>query len=274
MKALMLAVLAVTCTASAFAQGRGTATTQPPPTTTQPPPPTMQPPQPRPAPARPATPRVTVRDQSGTGLSGVKLTITGPTSAEFRTDGSGSVTMTNLRNGTYRMRCEHEDFVTLEREFVVRAPQPAAIDVTLNRAPPPPPPPPAPAAPPPPKVEPPPPPRSGPPVTISLLEYIDKNFIGGREPLKESILACNGLETVRLLQLREPLAEHTHDNMDEVLYVVAGEGLIRLGTAPTNLSAGSLSVVPHGTPHTLERRGRNPLIVLSTLSGAPCQSAR
>jgi Carboxypeptidase regulatory-like domain/Cupin domain len=272
MKALMLAVLAVTCTASAFSQGRGTVTTQPPPTTTQPPP-TTQPPQPRPAPARPASPRVTVRDQSGTGLSRVKVSLSGPTPGEFRTDESGSVMLTNLRNGTYRLRFEHQDFLTLEREIVVRAPQPAAIDVTLNRAPPPPPPP-APEPPPPPKVEPPTPPPSGPPVTLSLLEYIDKNFIGGREPMKESILACNGLETVRLLQLREPLAEHTHDNMNEVLYVVAGEGLIRLGNAPTNLSAGSLSVVPHGTPHTLERRGRNPLILLSTLTGAPCQSAR
>jgi Carboxypeptidase regulatory-like domain/Cupin domain len=265
MKAVMLAALAVVGAASALAQGRGTATPQPPT-------PTTQPAVPRAA-VRPAPPRVTVRNQSGTGIAGVKLTITGPASAEFRTDESGSATLTNLRNGTYRMRCEHEDFVTLEREFVVRGTQTAAIDVTLNRAPAPPPPP-EPEPPPPPKVvEPPPPPPSGPPVTMSLLDYIDKNFIG-REPVKESILACNGLETVRLIQLREPLAEHTHEKMDEVLYVVAGEGQIRLGTAPSNIAAGSLSVVPHGTPHTLERRGRNPLIVLSTLSGAPCQAGR
>ena len=79
---------------------------------------------------------------------------------------------------------------------------------------------------------------------------------------------------MRLLQLRDPIAEHTHSNMDEVLYVVAGEGTIRFGATQTNLAAGSLSVVPHGTPHAVDRRGRNPLIVLSTLSGAPCPNAR
>jgi mannose-6-phosphate isomerase-like protein (cupin superfamily) len=252
MKAVLLAVLAATWISPAFAQGGGTAT---------------QPTQPRPRAtpaARPTPPRVTV--------PGAKLLVTGATSAEFTTDESGSATLTNLRDGTYRLRCEREGFVTLEREFVVRGPQTASIDVTLNRAPAPPPAPIAPAPPPKPAAPPPIPP-SGPPVSVSIPEFVDKNFIG-REPLKESVLACNGLETVRLLQLREPVAEHTHSNMDEVLYIVAGEGTIRLGTQPTNVSAGSLSVVPHGTPHTLERRGRNPLIVLSTLSGAPCPGAK
>jgi mannose-6-phosphate isomerase-like protein (cupin superfamily) len=202
----------------------------------------------------------------------VKLTITGAVSGEFTTDESGSATLSTLKDGTYRLRCEHEGFVTLEREFIVRAPQPASIDVTLNRAPPPPPAP-APAPPPAPKPAPPPVPPSGPPVSISIPDYVDKNFVG-RDPLKESVLACNGLETVRLLQLRDPLAEHTHSNMDEVLYVVAGEGTIHLGATQTNLGAGSLSVVPHGTPHSVERRGRNPLILLSTLAGAPCPNVR
>jgi mannose-6-phosphate isomerase-like protein (cupin superfamily) len=202
----------------------------------------------------------------------VKLTITGAVSGEFTTDESGSATLSTLKDGTYRLRCEHEGFVTLEREFIVRAPQPASIDVTLNRAPPPPPAP-APAPPPAQKPAPPPVPPSGPPVSISIPDYVDKNFVG-RDPLKESVLACNGLETVRLLQLRDPLAEHTHSNMDEVLYVVAGEGTIHLGATQTNLGAGSLSVVPHGTPHSVERRGRNPLILLSTLTGAPCPNVR
>jgi mannose-6-phosphate isomerase-like protein (cupin superfamily) len=278
MKALWAALLAATCATSAFGQGRGAAT-QPPPATqppaTQPPPPATQPARPRPAP-RPVAPRVTVRDQSGTGVPGVKLTITGAVSAQVTTDESGSARLSTLKDGTYRLRAEHDGFVTLEREFVVRAPQPASIDVTLNRAPAPPPPAPAPAPPPAPKPAQPPIPPSGPPVVLSIVEFAEKNQIGGREPLKESVLACNGLETVRLLQVQDPVAEHTHSNMDEVLYIVAGEGIVFLGTQPTNVSgrSASLLVVPHGTPHRLERRGRNPLILLSTLSGAPCPDAR
>jgi hypothetical protein len=266
MKVVLLAVLVVASAALASAQGRGGATL--PPQTAQP----AQPVRPRP---RPTPPHVTVRDQSGTPVRGAKLRVTGPASAEFTTDEAGAATLGNLKDGTYRLRCEHEGFVTLEREFIVRGVQPVSIDVTLNRAPAPPPPAPALAPPPAPKPAAPPPiPPSGPPVNVAIPEFIDKNFIGGREPYKESVLACNGLETVRLLQVREPIDEHTHSNMDEVVYVVAGEGTIRLGTKPTNVVAGSLSVVPHGTPHTLERRGRNPLIVLSTLAGAPCPDAK
>jgi len=36
--------------------------------------------------------------------------------------------------------------------------------------------------------------------------------------------------------------------------------------------AGSLAVVPQGVAHAIERRGKNPLVVISTLSGAPCQA--
>lgn len=276
MKALWVALLAATCATSAFGQARGAAT-QPAPATQSPvtqPPPATQPPRPRPVP-RPVAPRVVVRDQSGTGVPGVKLTITGAVSAEFTTDESGSATLSTLKDGTYRLRCVHDGFVTLEREFVVRAPQPASIDVTLNRAPSPPAPAPAPAPPPTPKPATPPVPASGPPVRLSIVDFAEKNEIGRREPLKESVLACNGLETVRLLQLKDPVAEHTHSNMDEVLYVVAGEGTVFLGTQETQVSGrdASLVVVPHGTPHRILRRGPKPLVLLSTLAGAPCPSS-
>jgi len=136
----------------------------------------------------------------------------------------------------------------------------------IGPAPPPPPPPPpkpAPSLPP-----------GGSPVTLSIPNFLDKNLIGSREPLKESVLSCSGLETVRLLQLREALAEHEHADADEVLYVVAGEGAVRIAGEATPISAGSISVVPHGTKHLVERRGRNPLILVSTLSGSPCKATQ
>jgi len=60
-----------------------------------------------------------------------------------------------------------------------------------------------------------------------------------------------------------------------VLYVVAEDGIISLGQKETQVSGrnASLVVVPHGTPHRIERRGAKPLILLSTLSGAPCPNA-
>jgi mannose-6-phosphate isomerase-like protein (cupin superfamily) len=137
------------------------------------------------------------------------------------------------------------------------------VDVVLTPAPPPPPPPPPPPAPVPTVVP------SGPPVSVNIPDFLDRNFIG-RDPIKESILACKPAEIVRLLQLRDNMASHVHDKVDEVLYVVAGEGAVKIGDQVMTMKPGSLAVVPLGTAHAVERRGKNPLILLSTLSGATC----
>jgi len=207
--------------------------------------------------------RIAVRDQDGTSLPGVRLLLSGAGTGAFVTSGAGTMVVPELKDGVYRLRCEREGFITLEREFAVRAGTYGQIDVVLNLAPPPPPEPaPEPA---PPAVIPP----GGPPVTISVVDFLDRNLIG-REPLKESILACNPLETVRLLQMREGVAPHVHENSDEIIYVVAGEGTVRIGDAATPVRAGSLVVVTSGTGHAFERAGKNPLIVVSTLFGASC----
>jgi len=102
--------------------------------------------------------------------------------------------------------------------------------------------------------------------------FLDKNFIG-RDPLKESVLGCTADATTRLLQLRDPLATHTHADLDETLYIVAGEGEVHIGEETMPLSPGTLSVIPRGMSHSVARRGRNPLVMISTLSGAPCGRA-
>jgi hypothetical protein len=214
-------------------------------------------------PAKPRPAQVVVRDVSGAPLQGVAVSVSGPSPAEATTDAAGTVSLP-LAAGTYRLRFEHEDFITLEREATVRAGRATEVAVALNRAP---------AAPEPPAPEPPPPappePEPGPPVNLSILDFLDKSFVG-REPLKESILSCMPDATARLIQLRDPLASHTHSDVDEVLYVVAGDGTLKIGTQVVAVTPGHLSAIPRGTPHGIERRGRNPLIVLSTLAGAPC----
>ena len=220
------------------------------------------------APPRTASVRIAVKDPDGAILSGVHLQLSGAADAEFVTGGAGTVVVPNLKDGVYRVRCEREGFITLEREFTVRGSAYNQMDIVLNPAPPPPP---KPAA-----AEPAPPhaavPAGGRPLTMSIVDYLDHNLIG-REPLKESVLACNPLETVRLLQMREGIAQHVHQGSDEMLYVVAGEGSVRIGDATTPLRSGSLVVVTNGTGHALDRSGKNPLIVVSTLIGAPCEHA-
>ena len=225
-----------------------------------------------PAPRPRATPPtgVIVRTNSGDAVEGVRVTVSGGTGLQAQTDAKGMSAIT-VPAGSYRFRFEHEGFITLERDVTVRAGQPTEVVVALDMALAPPPPPPAPEPPPPPPA-----PESvvasGPPANLSIPQFLEKNYIG-RDPLKESVVGCTAAATTRILQLRDSLAAHTHDDLDEMLYVVAGEGVIRVNDEMLTISPGSLTVIPRGQPHSTEQRGRNPLILLSTLSGAPCLSA-
>jgi mannose-6-phosphate isomerase-like protein (cupin superfamily) len=215
---------------------------------------------------------VHVRDSGGHPLTGVRVLVDGTTSGQFTTDDEGVVRLPSMRDGPYHLRFEKNEFIATERDLTLRGGQPDVIDVALGTAPPTPPA--APKPPVPPLASRPAatisPPAAGEQKTVSIPAFLEGNFIG-REPLKESILGCTTTATTRLLQLRDGLAEHVHANADETLYVVAGEGALLIPKHyAVPVAPGSLSVVPRGAPHALERRGKNPLIVLSVLSGGPC----
>jgi len=213
-----------------------------------------------------------VTDPSGRNIEGVTVTLMGPVDREVKTPGGTGVRVPNLRAGTYRARFQHPDFYTFEKEITVRAGSAAEMAVTLNAAPPPPAPPPAPTpvvAPTPvnPKLPPP-----GSPKTVSLPDYIEKNFISGREPQKQTEIGCSGFEQALLWQVREPWNGRQHDTADGMLYVVGGDGRLKLGEREFTVAPGAFIVVPRGTEYSLSRSGRNPLIVLAILAGVPCAS--
>ena len=173
------------------------------------------------------------------------------------------------------MRFAREGFITFEKELVWRAGTAAPeIAVTLNAAPAPPPAPPPPT--PPPTAAPPPTPEKsmlpppGTPKTMQLADFIDNNIISTREPHKESIVGCSGDGQAIVWQVREPWDGRQHPAADGMLYVIAGEGTLKLGGSDITLTPGSFAVVPRGTTYGFTRRGRNPLIILAVLSGAPC----
>ena len=102
----------------------------------------------------------------------------------------------------------------------------------------------------------------GPPAAPKLTPiptFLEKNFIG-REGRKDSALGCTSTGTATLVQLREALLNQVHDDADEWIYVVAGEGTLRLGTAEQHLQAGTFSLIPHGASHGLLPTGKNPII--------------
>lgn len=233
--------------------------------------PTTQAPKPRPAGSTTTTALLFITDSGGRTLEDVTVTLTGPVDREVKSPASGPTRLQGLRAGTYRARFTRDGFITFEKEIVWRAGTAAPeLTVTLNAAPEPPaPPPPAPVV-----SKPEPTPSKLPPAgsakTMSLPDYIEKNFITNREPQKENLVGCSGVGQAMLWQIRDPWSGRQHESADGMIYVVGGEGSINIGGRDFTLNAGSFSVVPRGTTYGFTKRGRNPLIVLAVLSGAPC----
>ena len=233
--------------------------------------PTTQAPRPRPSGSATTTALLFITDGSGRPIENVTVTVMGPVDREVKSPSSGPARVEGLRAGTYRVRFAHEKFITFEKELVWRAgtAQPE-LAITLNAAPAAAAPPPAPAAPVVPAASTPKLPPPGMAKTISLPDFIEKNFINGREPQKENLIGCSGVGQALLWQIREPWNGRQHESADGMLYVVGGDGRLKIGEREFTVAAGAFSVVPRGSSYSLSRSGRNPLIVLAVLSGAPC----
>lgn len=211
---------------------------------------------------------VQVTDKSGNGIPNVAIALTGPVERAGTTGADGSLAFRSMRAGTYRLRFERDGFITLERELVM-ARGAADVSVSLNPAPvkpvvTPPPPAPAPVAQPADRTL-----RPVEPRALALVDFIDRNFIGS-EPQKISLLACSDGGTARLIQVKEPLANQQDDTADQLLYVVAGGGVVRVKEQSYKAGSGWFIVIPRGAPHSIRREGRNPLIALVVVVGPSC----
>lgn len=233
--------------------------------------PAAPPPAPKPAAPAPALrPAIvlSVTDTSGTPLADVHVSMMGAVEREGSTSKDGELKFQNLKPGTYLLRLEAADFYTLEREVTVKAGPSQEVDVALNRMPV------KPAAPPPVVKAPAPPPvqagavPADPKASVDLLalpDWIEKNYIGRNDPQKETTVGRTPGATATVVQVRDPLKDRVHDDADEMLYVIAGQGVLRAKGREQVLDAGSFAVIPRGVSYTLERRGRNPLIALSVV---------
>jgi mannose-6-phosphate isomerase-like protein (cupin superfamily) len=171
----------------------------------------------------------------------------------------------NLPSGQYTFKFEKAGFVTLEREVTGKGAKPIEVAVTLERE-----------APPPVKpIEPPPPPPPAPPtdMKIAVLDmpaFIEKNYIG-RAAGKTTPMGCAAGGSSTLIQMNEPLAQHTHDEADEFIYVIAGQGMAKLSGREESLGPAVFLMVPRGMPHTITAGPKRPLVMMSVLAGDKCR---
>lgn len=209
---------------------------------------------------------VVVSDASGALINDAKVTLTGPTERTARTE-AGRLAFENLPPGSYRFRFDKDGYISLERELTARGGAPIDVKVALTAAPPPP----KPVEP----VKPPPAPEpavvDAKPMGLDLAAYAGNNAVGRRAPGKASSLSCTTGGAANLLQIHDPIKEHTHGDSDEFVYVLAGEGNARIGSMDEPMSAGMFLVVPRGMAHTFSA-SKKPLVFLSILAGDKCGS--
>ena len=149
-------------------------------------------------------------------------TATGPVDREGVTAANGSVRLTNMRAGNYRLRFTREGSMTLERDVIMKGPMTVDVALSAGAAAPKIAEPVKPVAEPVSKTLPPP----GEPKVTPVPLFLEKNFIGGREGRKDSSLGCTATGTATLHQIREAWLSHSHEDADEWIYVVAGEGTL------------------------------------------------
>jgi mannose-6-phosphate isomerase-like protein (cupin superfamily) len=186
------------------------------------------------------------------------------------TGADGVATLLNIPPGTYRTRISRDGYVTFEKEVSVRAGVRAAAEAALTAAPA------APPAPPPPAPKETPRPSPSEPrgalgaVKVLSLTDLAEQMLTEKGPIVEREIGCSVSTASQLILIRETLASHTHSDLDEMLYVVAGDATLKIADRETPFSFGSFAIVPRGQAHSLTKRGRNAPIVLSIRSGQPC----
>jgi len=111
------------------------------------------------------------------------------------------------------------------------------------------------------------------PQVSSIVDLAEKQ-LSGNQARRETLVACSGNTRTMLVVLNQDQPDRLYDGAETEYYVVAGQGAVRLNGRDTPLSAGSYVSIPRNTTHGVVRRGNRPLILLSILSGEPCEQAK
>ena len=228
------------------------------------------PPQAAPQTAKPGTVMLVCVSETGKTLVDAVVKMTGPVDRGGTTGTNGLVAFENVPAGTYRARITHEGSTTFEKEIIVRAGMKHNVEAMLTAAPPAPTPTPTPTPTPSP-VSPWQSLKAGDPRAMPISDDLINAMLKEKQPNVERDFGCSGATSTRLILARENIALHRHVEVDEVLYVVAGEGTVTIDQKDHAVKPAWYILVPRGLSHSIARSGRTPLVLLSVQSGQPCK---
>ncbi|HWK10750.1 MAG TPA: carboxypeptidase regulatory-like domain-containing protein [Vicinamibacterales bacterium] len=208
----------------------------------------------------PAAFAVLVTDPGGAPLTDVQVTVTGRVQRSGSTE-SGRIAFEDLPVGQYHFKFEKDGYDTVEQDAAGKRGAPVDVKVTMTPKP-------KPVEPPPPAPEPKP-AVNAKPVVLDMPAFIEKYYVG-KASGKTTPMACSDGGSATLIQANDAIAEHTHADADEYIYVIAGEGSARLGERSEPLSAGVFLMIPRGAAHAFTVGRKHPLVLVSTLAGGHC----
>ena len=113
---------------------------------------------------------------------------------------------------------------------------------------------------------------SGPALQVTTLDGCEPEQAGDRE---FRVLLSSGLTITQFAGLIPPgrAPEHHHD-YDEVVHVLAGQGVVHLHGGDTPIGPGTAIYLPPQAPHCLENTGPEPLRVLGVFHPAGSPAAK
>jgi mannose-6-phosphate isomerase-like protein (cupin superfamily) len=106
-------------------------------------------------------------------------------------------------------------------------------------------------------------------VVLDMPAFIEKNYVA-RAAGKTTPMGCAAGGSSTLIQINEPLAQHTHDDSDEFIYVIAGQGMARLSGREESLGPAVFLMVPRGMAHSISAGPKKPLVMVSIRAGDGC----
>ena len=204
----------------------------------------------------PVTFAIAIADPSGAPLRDVKMRVTGASARTTRVQG-GRAVLEGLREGSYLFRFEKDGYVTFEREVSARGARPIAVKVRLTPLSAPVPMPAAATS------------TEAKLVVLDMPAFIEKNYVG-HDAVKTTPIGCASGGAGTLLQIKDPVAQHTHDDADEFIYVIAGKGMLKLADREEPLSPAVFLMIPRRMAHTLTASSKKPLVVMSVRAGESC----
>ena len=114
--------------------------------------------------------------------------------------------------------------------------------------------------------------EEGPDLRVTTLDACAVERTGDRE---FRVLLSEGLSITQFAGLIPPgRAPEHHHTYDEVVHVLAGQGVVHLGDAHTEIGPGTSIYLPPYQPHCLENTGTEPLQVLGVFYPAGSPAAK